>query len=139
MYAVDLSRNSLKVSRKEFDKDKIADSKNIATIQGNVLSMPFPDASFDFVITCGVLEYVPLSDGMNELARVLKPGGKLVLIPIKPSFVGSVLKIIYKFKIHSIENVKNVSKKHFKIVGDYNFPVTEPIGWSKMMFLLEKK
>jgi len=26
-----------------------------------------------------------------------------------------------------------------EIVGEHEFPVTEPIGWSKMIFLLEKK
>jgi ubiquinone/menaquinone biosynthesis C-methylase UbiE len=138
-YNVDLSHNSLKVAREQFEKDKTVDSRNIRAVQGNVLSLPFTDESFDLVLTCGVLEYVPLNDGMKELARVLKPGGKLVLLPVKPSLVGSVLKILYKFKIHSVENVKNVSQKYFKIVGDYKFPLTEPMGWSKMIFLLEKK
>ncbi len=138
-YTLDLSHNSLKVAREQFGKDKSADSKNIISVQGNVLSLPFPDESFDLILTCGVLEYIPLNDGMKELARVLKPGGKLVLLPVKPSLVGSVLKILYKFKIHSVENVRNISQKYFKIVGDYKFPLTEPMGWSKMIFLLEKK
>ncbi len=138
-YAIDLSLNSLKVARDHFRKDKIVDSENVLMLQGNVLSMPFPNETFDLIITCGVLEYVPLADGMSEFARVLKPGGKLVLIPIKPSFVGAVLKVLYKFKIHSTDNVRAVSDRHFKIVGDYKFPITEPIAWSKMMFLLEKR
>ncbi len=138
-YAIDLSLNSLKVARDQFRRDKIVDSENVLMLQGNVLAMPFPAETFDLIIACGVLEYVPLADGMSEFARVLKPGGKLVLIPIKPSFVGAVLKILYKFKIHSMDNVRAVSDRHFKIVGDYKFPITEPIAWSKMMFLLEKR
>lgn len=138
-YNLDLSYNSLKVSREQFKKDKFVDSENVHTIQGNVLSLPFTDNSFDLVFTCGVLEYVPLNDGIKELARVLKPGGKLVLIPIKPNFVGKVLKILYKFKIHSLDNVKNVAKAYFNIVGDYEFPPTETMSWSKMVVLLEKK
>ncbi|MCB1024628.1 MAG: class I SAM-dependent methyltransferase, partial [Acidobacteria bacterium] len=129
-YTIDLSFNSLKVSREQFQKDKFVDSDNVHTIQGNVLSLPFTDDSFDLILTCGVLEYVPLKDGMRELARVLKPGGKLVLIPIKPNFVGKVLKILYKFKIHSLDNVKNVAQSYFNIVGDYEFPPTEPMSWS---------
>ena len=138
-YAVDLSHKSLKVARQEFDRDEVAQSDRICTVQANVLRLPFESERFDLVLTCGVLEYVPLKDGMKELARVLKPGGKLILIPVKPSFVGSVLKLLYKFKIHSVENVRNVSQKYFDIVGNHKFPITEPIGWSKSIFLLEKK
>ncbi len=137
--ALDLSFNSLKVSRGQIRKDKRADAKNFAAVQGNILKLPFADAAFDLVLTCGVLEYVPLDDGLKELARVLKKGAKLVLIPVKPSFVGSVLEIFYNFKTHPVDEVKAIAQNYFNIVGDYKFPVTEPIGWSKMIFLLEKK
>ena len=137
--ALDLSFNLLKVSREELEKEKDIDEKSTAPVQGNILNFPFADETFDLVLTCGVLEYVPLDEGLREIARVMKPGAKLVLIPVKPSFVGSVLEILYKFKTHPIENVRQISQQYFKIVGDYQFPVTEPIGWSKMIFLLEKK
>jgi ubiquinone/menaquinone biosynthesis C-methylase UbiE len=137
--ALDLSFNSLKVSREQFEKDKNADATNIAVVQGNVLDLPFPDETFDLILTCGVLEYVSLEDGLKEFARVLKIGAKLVLIPVKPSFVGSVLEILYNFKTHSIEETEQIAARYFKIVGEHEFPVTEPIGWSKMIFLLEKK
>jgi len=90
-------------------------------------------------LACGVLEYVALDDGLRELARVLKTGGKLVFIPVKPSLVGSVLELLYKFKIHPIENVRRISQKYFNIVRNHEFPLAEPIGWSKTIFLLEKK
>lgn len=136
---LDLSFNSLEIAREEFEKDKKTDAKNIVGVQGNILRLPFADSAFDLVLTCGVLEYVPLDEGLKELARVLKKGAKLVLIPVKPSFVGSVLEIFYNFKTHPLENVRESAQNYFKIVGDYQFPVTEPIGWSKMIFLLEKK
>jgi ubiquinone/menaquinone biosynthesis C-methylase UbiE len=136
---LDLSFNSLKVSREQFEKDKKTDAKNIVGVQGNILKLPFADAAFDLVLTCGVLEYTPLDEGLKELARVLKKGAKLVLIPVRPSFVGSVLEIFYNFKTHPVEQVKKFSENYFNIVGDYQFPITEPIGWSKMIFLLEKK
>lgn len=137
--ALDLSFNSLKVAQEQFEKDEKTDANNIAPVQGNILHLPFADDTFDLVLTCGVLEYVPLDEGLKEMARVLKKGAKLVLIPVKPSLVGAVLEILYKFKTHSIKEVRKTAKKHFKIVGDYQFPITEPISWSKMIFLLEKK
>ena len=137
--ALDLSFNSLKVSIEQFEKDEKTVAENISAVQGNVLQIPFSDETFDLVLTCGVLEYVSLDEGLKEMARVLKKGAKLVLIPVKPSLVGVVLEILYKFKTHSIEEVRETAQKYFEIVGDSQFPITEPIGWSKMIFLLEKK
>ena len=136
--ALDLSFNSLEVSREQFEKDKKTDEINISAVQGNILQLPFADETFDLIITCGVLEYVSLDEGLMEFARVLKKNAKLVLIPVKPSIVGSVLEILYNFKTHPIEKVKEISQQYFRIVGDYKFPITEPIGWSKMIFLLQK-
>jgi len=138
--ALDLSRNSLKIARDEFRKEKKkVDSDNIESIQGNVLQLPFDDDTFDLILTCGVLEYVSLDAGLAEMARVLKPGCKLVFIPVKPSFVGSVLELLYNFKIHPLADVKRISQHYFNIVGNHEFPVAEPMGWSKTIFLLEKK
>ncbi|HKP68024.1 MAG TPA: class I SAM-dependent methyltransferase [Pyrinomonadaceae bacterium] len=137
--AFDLSSNSLKIAREQFGKEKKIDASRISAIQGNVLELPFGDNSFDLVLTCGVLEYVSLDDGLRELSRVLRPGGKLVFIPVKPSLVGSVLEFLYKFKLHPLEDVKRISQRYFTIEGNHEFPVAEPIGWSKTIFLLKKK
>ncbi|MDI6105478.1 methyltransferase domain-containing protein [Actinoplanes sp. NEAU-A12] len=46
------------------------------TVQGDLLSLPFPDASFDRVIASEVLEHIPDDvTAIAELTRVLKPGG----------------------------------------------------------------
>lgn len=137
--AFDLSRNSLQLAIGQARKEKNVDAANIETVQGNVLSLPFADNSFDLVLSCGVLEYVPLDEGLRETARVLKYGGKLVLLPVKPSLVGSVLELLYNFKIHPLEDVRRISQRYFNIVGNYEFPIAEPIAWSKTIFLLEKK
>jgi ubiquinone/menaquinone biosynthesis C-methylase UbiE len=137
--ALDLSYKSLGVAKEQFLDDKQTDAKKITAVQGNLLFLPFPDESFDIILTCGALEYVPLGDGLRELSRVLKPNGTLVMIPIRPSLIGSVLEILYNFKAHSINEVKRTSQAYFHLVGDHNFPITEPIGWSKKLFLLIKK
>lgn len=47
---------------------------------GNILALPFPDATFDLVCSTGVIEYIkPYDPVIAELGRVLKPGGVLVL------------------------------------------------------------
>jgi len=137
--ALDLSLNSLKIAREQFEKEKGVDAANIVSIQGNVLEMPFADETFDLIISCGVLEYVPLDAGLREMARLLKTRAKLVFIPVKPSLVGSVLELLYKFKIHPLDEVRATAAKYFNIVGNHEFPVSDPIAWSKTIFLLEKR
>lgn len=137
-FALDLSFNSLRIAREQFAKKKRS-AKAISCVQGNILKLPFPDNSFDLVMTCGVLEYVNLDEGLYELSRVLKPSGKLVLIPVKAGFVGAMLELLYNFKIHPIKEVHRIAQRYFTIVGNHEFPISEPIGWSKTIFLLEKK
>jgi ubiquinone/menaquinone biosynthesis C-methylase UbiE len=138
-FALDLSLKSLKVSREQFVKDKTAKADNISAVQGNILHLPFADETFDLVLTCGVLEYVPIDDGLKEFTRVMKKDAKLVLLPVKPSFVGSVLELLYNFKIHPVKEVRKSAQKYFEIEGNYKFPITEPISWSKTIFVLKKK
>ena len=137
--ALDLSLASLDLAIEQFGKERKTKKKNIIGVQGNVLQLPFEDESFDLVFSCGVLEYVPLDEGLREMSRVLKQHGRLVFIPVKPSLVGSMLEFLYNFKIHPLESVRASAKKYFRIVGNYSFPVAEPIAWSKAIFLLEKK
>jgi ubiquinone/menaquinone biosynthesis C-methylase UbiE len=135
--ALDLSFNSLRLSREQFEKKK--KYSPVEVVHGNIITLPFAENTFDMVMTCGVLEYVNLDDGLRELSRVLKPNGKLVLLPVKAGIVGSMLEILYNFKIHPLNDVKRVSTQYFDIVGNHEFPINEPISWSKTIFLLEKK
>jgi ubiquinone/menaquinone biosynthesis C-methylase UbiE len=135
--ALDLSRKSLDVAREEFAERRI--SRRTDVVQGNVLRMPFANSTFDLVLMCGVLEYVSLDAGLAEAARVLKKGSPLVFIPVKPSIVGSVLELLYNFKMHPLREVRTAAARHFKILGNHEFPITEPISWSKTIFLLERK
>lgn len=136
--AVDLSFKSLGVARDEFrQRRRLAGRTDV--VQSNVLKLPYADNTFDLTLMCGVLEYTPLNAGLGEAARVLKKGAPLVFLPVKPSIVGSVLELLYNFKIHPLADVRAAAEKHFNIVGNFEFPITEPISWSKTIFLLEKK
>lgn len=46
--------------------------------------LPFPDASFDIVLATGVLEYVDVRQALDELARVTRPDGLVVLTMLNP-------------------------------------------------------
>jgi len=138
-YTLDISFNSLKVAKQDFKKDKETRGQSIEQIQGNLLCLPFDNEVFDLIITCGALEYVPLDEGMAELARVLKPRSKMILVPVCSSPISAVLEVIYNFKAYSDKQVTETASKYFKILAKHRFPITEPISWSKTCFLLEKR
>ncbi len=48
-------------------------------MRGDAENLPFPDESFDFVLSCYVIKYVRTARFADELARVTKPGGAAVI------------------------------------------------------------
>lgn len=54
------------------------DDPRIHVVQGDVLRLPFRDASFDLAFCDGVLHHTPDPErGFRELARVVRPGGAI--------------------------------------------------------------
>ena len=59
---------------------EIAPGHPATAVQGDALSLPFADATFDRVIASEVLEHIPDDTAaMRELARVLRPGGAMAV------------------------------------------------------------
>ena len=135
--ALDLSSSSVAAARKSlyYSPGRKGD---VTFAQGNLLCLPFADESVDLVVTSGALEYVNLSDGLNELARVIAPGGHLLHFPVHPSPVGVLLEVLFRFKSHPPRAVKEETEKHFRIIHQYRFPRKEAYGWSKTAILAQK-
>lgn len=56
---------------------------NVEFVQGEAESLPFRDASFDVVISNGVIDLIPDKDvAFSELHRVLAPGGRLQIADV---------------------------------------------------------
>jgi ubiquinone/menaquinone biosynthesis C-methylase UbiE len=135
--ALDLSSTSVAAARKSLYYSP-GRKRDVTFTQGNLLCLPFADESLDLVVTSGALEYVPLADGINELARVIAPGGHLLHLPIHPSLIGVFLEILFRFKSHPPKEVKDKTERHFRIVHQYRFPRQQAIGWSKTAILAQK-
>lgn len=58
-------------------------SRTIEWVRGDITAMPFPDGSFDAAtIGFGIRNVPDLEDALRELARVLRPGGRLGILEI---------------------------------------------------------
>jgi ubiquinone/menaquinone biosynthesis C-methylase UbiE len=135
--ALDLSSTSIEAARKAL-ADSRGRKRDVTFAQGNLLSLPFADGSLDLVVTSGALEYVPLSDGLAEIARVMAPGGYLLHLPCRPSIASTLLEILFRFKSHPPREVERNTERHFRIVHHYRFPVPQVIGWSKSAIMAQK-
>src|ERR671910_2328061 len=82
--ALDLSSTSVVAARKSLYYSP-GRKRDVTFTQGNLLCLPIAAESLDLVVTSGALEYVPLSEGLNELARVISPAGHLLHLPVRPS------------------------------------------------------
>lgn len=75
---IDFSENMLTAAKKNIGYENI---KNIYLINGDALSLPFPDNTFDCVTTGWGLRNIPdIRTAISEMTRVVKPEGKIVSI-----------------------------------------------------------
>jgi SAM-dependent methyltransferase len=62
------------------DAGEVGTEDEAGVVQGNALTLPFCDGSFDRVIAAEVLEHIPDDrSAMAELSRVLRPGGTMAV------------------------------------------------------------
>jgi ubiquinone/menaquinone biosynthesis C-methylase UbiE len=135
--AIDLSSSSLVTARKAVAENS-GRTQSVRFAQANLLQLPFADDSFDLIMTSGVLEYVPLSAGFTELARVVRPGGYMIHLPVRPSPASKLLEVMFRFKAHPPREVERQTSEHFRVVTHHRFPPLEPIGWTKTAVLAQK-
>jgi len=76
--AVEYSPQMVKAARATLRRRKLGDDAWI--IQGSAWALPFTGASFDTVISTFPSEYIYDPDTIAEVERVLRPGGRLVVI-----------------------------------------------------------
>ena len=79
-----------------------ASSRGVAhTLVADALNLPFPDSSFDVVtVAFGLRNMADYPAALREMNRVLKPGGRLVILDF--SLPGGILRIPYRLYLHHV-------------------------------------
>lgn len=76
---VDISTGMLELGRQKIAKRGL--SEKIEMVEGDSENLPFQDNTFDAVtVAFGVRNFENLLKGLKEINRVLRPGGKLVVL-----------------------------------------------------------
>lgn len=95
---IDISNGMLEIGRQKINKLKL--DTIIELVNGDSEAINFPDDTFDAVtVAFGVRNFQHLEKGLSEIRRVLKPGGKLVVLEFsqpKTPVVRSVYKLYMK-------------------------------------------
>jgi phosphatidylethanolamine/phosphatidyl-N-methylethanolamine N-methyltransferase len=79
IFGIDLSEEMLRKARQKVAERQLSNVENLAIMDAEHLD--FPDASFDVVVAHYVVNTVPHPEmALDEFARVLKPGGEIVLL-----------------------------------------------------------
>lgn len=96
---VDISEGMLDLGRRKLGREGLTD--HITLRQGDSGRLPFPDDQFDAVtVAFGVRNFEHLDRGLAEIRRVLRPGGKLVVLEF--SQPGGLTGRIYRWYMRHI-------------------------------------
>ncbi|MCR8724375.1 bifunctional demethylmenaquinone methyltransferase/2-methoxy-6-polyprenyl-1,4-benzoquinol methylase UbiE [Frigidibacter sp. ROC022] len=75
----DMTEAMLVEGRKRAEAARLADS--LDWVVGDAMSLPFPDRSFDvYTISFGIRNVTRIADALSEAFRVLRPGGRLMVL-----------------------------------------------------------
>jgi len=95
--AIDISPRMLEQANRSFRDSNM----DVTLRQGDVRELPYADGEFDLAMTAHVLEHlVDPSAALNEMMRVLKPGGLLIACITRRSAFGMYVHL--KWRTHRV-------------------------------------
>ena len=117
---IDISQGMLDIAVKKVEKAGLQGS--IELLKGDSEAINFNENSFDAVtVAFGVRNFQHLEKGLSEILRVLKPGGKLVVLEFsKPSlpFVRSFYKFYMKIVTPNMGKLFSKNRSAYKYLDE---------------------
>jgi ubiquinone/menaquinone biosynthesis C-methylase UbiE len=94
---VDLTEAAVKISRERFELFGAEGTFEVANAEEH---LPFPEASFDHVYSCGVLHHSPNTEAIaREMYRVLRPGGTFCVLVYNRTSINYYIEIRFLRKL----------------------------------------
>lgn len=139
---VDISPKMLAVGREKILQRKM--SPNITLTDGDSENLAFPDNKFDAItVAYGVRNFENLERGLSEMQRVLKPGGKLMVLefskptgfPVKQAF-----NLYFEHILPTIGKITSKDNRAYKYLfesvqvfpsGDAFVKILDKLGYTK--------
>jgi ubiquinone/menaquinone biosynthesis C-methylase UbiE len=79
-------------------------------VAADLTRLPYADAGFDAIVCGWVLEHLPdPRPGLQELARVLRPGGKLLLLATEDTWTGAVCSRLWHCRTYNRSELQRVA------------------------------
>lgn len=88
LYGIDISSKLIKKAR-----NRLKDKAELTCTDAN--NLPYEDSFFDYIVTHATFHHLDRKKAAEEMKRVLKPGGKIVLVDIMKLKSKYALKHIY--------------------------------------------
>lgn len=139
--AIERSPQMVAAARDTLRRHRVGDPASI--IQGSAQSLPFGASSFDTVVSTFPSEYIYDPNTIAEVERVLRPGGRLIVIEganlLAAGFIQSLLVLIQMLvygpsalfgprKHRQIGKVDDSSKQLHNEASRENGPITEVVS-----------
>lgn len=123
---------------------------------GNIYNIQYPDNSFDFAVTNGVLHHVDIKKAVKEIYRILKPNGKLWIYidtdyPTIRRFIKFIFQLIpYRLTLNFLKLIKTQPNKimhymdicyayYYKYPKEMVYKVLDEVGFGKLTHLKKTK
>lgn len=142
MVGVDVDKKILEIAQKKIQKNNL----NIKLIKSSADKLPFPDSSFDIVVSTLVFHHLPTDvkkETLKEVHRILKKNGRFLLVDFGK--LRRFLKIFYYlevlFRIPEAETAKdNVEGKipEYLIQANFKFKEISPRYFGIQYLLVSK-
>lgn len=101
----DYSRGMLRRAR-----ERLADGR-ATHVAADLTRLPYTDATFDAAVCGWVLEHLPdPGPGLRELARVLRPGGKLLLLATEDTLLGAMCSRLWHCRTYNRAALRGVAE-----------------------------
>lgn len=114
---------------------------NTSVVCAKAPHLPFPDASFDFIVAADVLEHLlDLSPVAAELDRVLAPGGRLVVSAPSENVFYALGRKVFGFTkpedhYHEPEDIERALRRHLELHHKRYLPVNLVAGTAAFVLL----